>query len=584
MTGGQQAVGLAGIQPLWRGLDSLVWLLMLVDLRIQNYALIEQLELRPSALLNIITGETGAGKSIMLGAIGLLLGNRADSRMLFDTQQKCVIEGQFDISSYQLQDIFEAEDLDYDTQCILRREISPAGKSRAFVNDTPVTLDTLRKIGANLMDIHSQHDTLLLGDAVFQLNLLDLYAGLVPTRAQYSNAYRQFRKLEADLKAVENQIAQANKELDYHSFLLHELEEARLDTEDQEALEQEIKQLEHAEEIKFKLTNALQALTESEYCATGNMKEAAALLGQIAPYADAFGALKQRLDSCLIELHDIADEVETAERGTEGDPARIEELQGRLTVLYQLQRKHQVRDLPGLLLVRDGLRQQVGSVLNLDKEIARLRKDTDGALATVTKRAAQLSDSRRKSFPKFEKELATLLIDLGMPYSRIVVQHSTGQPTTSGTDVVSILFTANKGAQPQTLSKAASGGEFSRLMLCVKYMLADRTALPTIVFDEIDTGISGEIAVKVGRMMQQMAKKHQLVAISHLPQMAAAGDTHYFVYKEDRADRTVSRIRQLSEAERVREIAQMISGANPSENAFQSARELLALRGELLAA
>ncbi|MBC6988341.1 MULTISPECIES: DNA repair protein RecN [Hymenobacter] len=557
---------------------------MLVDLRIKNYALIEQLELRPSALLNIITGETGAGKSIMLGAIGLLLGNRADSRMLFHTERKCVIEGQFNISNYQLQDIFESEDLDYDAQCILRREISPTGKSRAFVNDTPVTLETLRKIGANLMDIHSQHDTLLLGDAVFQLNLLDLYAGLVPTRAQYSNSYRSFRKLEADLKALEAQVVQANKELDYHSFLLNELEEARLDNEDQEALEQEIKQLEHAEEIKFKLAQAYQSLSESEYCATGSMKEAAVLLGQISTYADTFQTLKERLDSCLIELHDIADEVEAAERRTEGDPVRIDELQARLNVLYNLQRKHQVRDTAGLIAVRDELRQKVGSVLNLDKEIARLRKDTDGALNTVKRQAAKLSENRLKAFPKFEKELAALLSDLGMPHSRIVVQHSAGQPTASGTDVVSILFTANKGAQPQTLSKAASGGEFSRLMLCIKYMLADKTALPTIVFDEIDTGISGEIAVKVGRMMQQMAKKHQLVAISHLPQMAAAGDVHYFVYKEDREDRTISRIRELSAEERVREIAQMISGANPSEHAFQSARELLALRGEALAA
>ncbi|WBA42022.1 DNA repair protein RecN [Hymenobacter canadensis] len=552
---------------------------MLIDLRIRNYALIEQLQLQPSALLNIITGETGAGKSIMLGAIGLLLGNRADSRMLFDTDKKCVIEGQFDISSYQLQDIFEAEDLDYDAQCILRREISPAGKSRAFVNDTPVTLETLRHIGANLMDIHSQHDTLLLGDAVFQLNLLDLYAGLVPTRGQYSNAYRQYRKLEADLKTLQDQVAQANKELDYHSFLLTELEDARLDNERQDELEQEVKELEHAEEIKYKLTHALQSLTESEYCATSGMKEAATLLGQIASYSEQARELKLRLDSCLIELHDIADEIEAAERRTEGDPARIDELQGRLNVLYSLQRKHQVRDVVALLAVRSDLRDKVSSVLNLDRQITRLRRDADAALATVTKQATRLSEARRKVFPKFEKELAALLADLGMPNSRIVVQHQESAPATSGIDVVSILFTANKGAQPQTLSKAASGGEFSRLMLCIKYMLADKTALPTIVFDEIDTGISGEIAVKVGRMMQQMAKKHQLIAISHLPQMAAAGDAHYFVYKEDRADRTVSRIRQLSQEERIQEIAQMISGANPSQHAYHSARELLALRG-----
>ncbi len=552
---------------------------MLVDLRIENYALIERLDLRPSPLLNIITGETGAGKSIMLGAIGLLLGNRADSRMLFNTERKCVIEGQFDIANYQLQDIFEAEDLDYDAACILRREISPTGKSRAFVNDTPVTLEALRKIGANLMDIHSQHDTLLLGDAVFQLNLLDLYGGLVPLRTQYGNAYRQYRKLEADLKSAEDQVAQASKELDYNSFLLGELDDASLDNEDQEALEQEVKQLEHAEEIKYKLTQAFNSLTESEYCAAGSIKDASVLLGQVAGYADQLKELKQRLDSCLFELRDIAEEVEAAERRTEGDPARAEEVQSRLNTFYTLQRKHQVRDLAALIEKRELLRQKVGSVLNLDKEISRLRKDTDGALAAVTKQGSKLSESRRKMFPKFEKELSTLLADLGMPHARIVVEHRAGPPTASGIDVVSILFTANKGAAPQTLSKAASGGEFSRLMLCIKYMLADKTALPTIVFDEIDTGISGEIAVKVGRMMQQMAQKHQLVAISHLPQMAAAGDTHYFVYKEDRADRTISRIRELSQEERIKEIAHMIAGAKPSENAFQSARELLALRG-----
>ena len=554
---------------------------MLVDLRIKNYALIEQLELRPSPLLNIITGETGAGKSIMLGAIGLLLGNRADSKMLFDNAHKCVIEGQFDIANYQLQDIFEAEDLDYDAQCILRREISPMGKSRAFVNDTPVTLDALRKIGANLMDIHSQHDTLLLGDAVFQLNLLDLYAGLVPQRTHYSSAFRQYRKLEADLTTLEAQAAEASKALDYNSFLLSELDEARLDGEDQEVLEQEIKQLENAEEIKYKLSQALHGLRDGESCATGIMKDATLLLGQVAAFSENFKELRLRLDSVLIELHDIADEVEAAERRTEGDPARAEELQQRLNVIYTLQRKHQVRDLPGLLNLREELRQKVGSVLNLDKEIARLRRDAETALTAVTKQGNKLTEARKKSFPRFEKELSLLLADLGMPHARIVVDHRNGPPAVSGLDVVNILFSANKGAQPQTLSKAASGGEFSRLMLCIKYMLADKTALPTIVFDEIDTGISGEIAVKVGRMMQQMARKHQLVAISHLPQMAAAGDVHYFVYKEDRADRTVSRIRELNTEDRIREIAQMIAGAKPSENAFQSARELLALRGEV---
>jgi DNA repair protein RecN (Recombination protein N) len=550
---------------------------MLTDLRIKNYALIEKLEMNPSPLLNIITGETGAGKSIMLGAIGLLLGNRADTRLLFNAEEKCVVEGVFDISAYNMQEVFSAEDLDYDTACILRREIAPSGKSRAFVNDTPVTLDTLRRIGTFLMDIHSQHDTLLLGDPAFQLNIIDLYASNQALKETYAQAFRRFKKLETGYKSLEQQLAQAQKELDYHSFLLHELEEAKLQTGEQEQLEEELKQLEHAEEIKLKLSQALQYLTESEVNVSLALKDTTNLLGQLAAYADAYKGLQERLESCRIELDDIAAEIETAERNTEADPQRVDVVNDRLTVLYTLQRKHQVRDVAELLDVQRDLQAKVGRVLDLDSAIEQTRKEMEEAQTQVKKLAAGLSESRQQVFAPFEAELHALLADLGMPNARTVIQHREGQPAATGTDEISILFSANKGTAPQTLSKAASGGEFSRLMLCVKYLLADKTALPTIVFDEIDTGISGEIAVKVGRMMQQMAKKHQLIAISHLPQMAAQGDAHYFVYKEDRTDRTVSRIKKLSKEERISEIAQMIAGANPSVNAYQSARELLAL-------
>ncbi|QMU27406.1 DNA repair protein RecN [Adhaeribacter radiodurans] len=550
---------------------------MLVNLRIKNYALIEQLELQPSPLLNIITGETGAGKSIMLGAIGLLLGNRADTKVLFNNEEKCVVEGIFDISSYQLEELFTNEDIDYDSQCILRREITPTGKSRAFINDTPVTLDALRTIGANLMDIHSQHDTLMLGDTAFQLNIVDLYAGNNAVKEQYQNTYRQYKKLESDYKKLESQLAQAQKELDYNTFLLNELEEAKLVEDEQEELETLLKQLEHAEEIKLKLSQALQYLSESEYNVAVSLKDAAYLLNQVTPYGDHFQELKERIDSCLIEINDIAAEVETAERKTEADPEKAEQTQERLTLIYNLQRKHQARDNAELLQLQAELQQKVSSVLNLDESISRTKKQMDNAYELVAELAGQLSDSRQTVFSKFQDEIHALLAELGMPNARIVFQHVTGSPTATGIDVISILFSANKGSAPQTLSKAASGGEFSRLMLCVKYLLADKTALPTIIFDEIDTGISGEIAVKVGKMMQQMAKKHQLIAISHLPQMAAQGDAHYFVFKEDRADRTISRIRKLSEEERVKEIATMIAGANPSNHAFQSARELLAL-------
>ncbi|MBB6610868.1 DNA repair protein RecN [Pontibacter sp. Tf4] len=559
---------------------------MLIDLKIKNYALIEQLEMHPSPVLNIITGETGAGKSIMLGAIGLLLGNRADTKLLFNQDQKCVIEGVFDISQYNLQEIFTAEDLDFDNTCILRREISPSGKSRAFVNDTPVTLDVIRKIGENLMDVHSQHDTLQLGDTSYQLNILDIYAGntsldiyagnLSYLKA-YSETYRTYKKLESDYKKLEDQLAQSQKELDYNTFLLNEFEEANLQAEEQEALEEELKQLENAEDIKLKLTQAVQSLTESDFNITSALKDTSYLIGQLAQFSQKYEELKSRVDSALIELNDIAGELEDAERKTEADPQRTLEVQERLNMIYTLQRKHQVQTIAELLAIQEELSAKVGNVLNLDTAIAKTKKEMDAAYQEVLKKAKELSDRRQASFAKFEQELHNLVADLGMPNARIVIQHKEAQPSATGTDEISILFSANKGAQPQTLVKAASGGEFSRLMLSVKYMLADKTALPTIVFDEIDTGISGEVAVKVGRMMQQMAQKHQIIAISHLPQIAAQGDYHYFVYKEDREDRTISRIKQLNEEERVNEIAHMIAGANPSANAYQSAKELLSL-------
>ena len=559
---------------------------MLVDLKIKNYALIQQLEMHPSPLLNIITGETGAGKSIMLGAIGLLMGNRADSKLLFNQQEKCVIEGVFDISSYNLQEVFAAEDLDFDNQCILRREISPSGKSRAFVNDTPVTLDVMRSIGDNLMDIHSQHDTLQLGDTSYQLNILDVYAGNTSLDIyagnttylkDYNEAYRHFKKLESAYRKLQDQLAQSQKELDYHSFLLNELDEAKLEAEEQDALEAELKELENAEDIKLKLTQAVQYLTESEFNITSALKDTAYLVGQLAQFSSKYEELRSRTESCMIELVDIAGELEDAERKTEADPARASEVQERLNVLYTLQRKHQVKTVSELLAIQEELEQKVNSVLNIDASIAETKKAMAAAEQVVLEKATLLSERRKSVFGKFEQELYSLLAELGMPNARIVIQHNATPPSATGTDEISILFSANKGATPQSLVKAASGGEFSRLMLSVKYMLADKTALPTIVFDEIDTGISGEVAVKVGRMMQQMAQKHQIIAISHLPQIAAQGNSHYFVYKHDLEERTVSRVRKLDAEERVNEIAHMIAGANPSANAYQSAKELLSL-------
>lgn len=552
---------------------------MLADLRIDNYALIEHLHLKPSGRLTIITGETGAGKSIMLGAIGLLLGNRADSKLLFNQKAKCVVEGTFDVGHHpEVVAIFRAEDLDLedDGLAILRREVTPTGKSRAFVNDTPVTLETLRRISEHLVDIHSQHDTLLLGNEEYQLSLLDAYAGLLPLRHQYQAAFQAFRKAETDVKRLESQLAQQQRELDFNSFLLSELEEARLADGEQEELEEELKVLENAEEIKGKLTQAADALTDGEYAASGNLKGVVTLLGQLAGFADTYAALRERLQSALIEVNDIADELSQAERRTEADPKRLAVVEERLNVLYSLQRKHAVRTTAELISVRDGLRGRVGNVQELEHTLDATRTALKTAKADVQRVGKSLSDGRKEAFPKFEQETRDLLAELGMPNARLVVRHeATPAPQPSGLDSVGLLFTANRGSQPQTLAKAASGGEFSRLMLAVKYLLAQKTALPTIIFDEIDTGISGEVALKVARLLRQMAGKHQCLAITHLPQMAAAGDLHYFVYKEETPERTISRLKILGKEERVQEIAQMIGGATPGKAAVQSAKELL---------
>lgn len=552
---------------------------MLADLRIDNYALIEHLHLKPSGRLTIITGETGAGKSIMLGAIGLLLGNRAETRLLFNDKAKCVVEGTFDVGHHpEVVEIFKAEDLDLEADglAILRREFTPAGKSRAFINDTPVTLDVLRRIGEHLVDIHSQHDTLLLGSEDYQLSLLDAYASLLPVRERYQAAFRALRKAEGSVKSLEEQLARGQRELDYNAFLLNELEEARLTNGEQEELEEELKVLENAEEIKAKLIQIASALTDDEYAAAGTLKTAVNLLGQLATYADSYGELRSRLQSALIEVNDIASEVELVANRTEADPARLTTIEERLNLLFTLQRKHSVRATADLIALREELRGKVGNVQALEEELEKARRLLKEGQAAVRSVGQELSAGRKEAFPRFEQETRDLLVDLGMPNARLVVQHTAApQPLPSGLDTVSLLFTANRGAQPQPLAKAASGGEFSRLMLAVKYLLAQKTALPTIIFDEIDTGISGEVALKVARLLRQMASHHQCIAITHLPQMAAAGDLHYFVYKEETPERTVSRLRTLSKDERVTEIAQMIGGASPGKAAVQSAKELL---------
>lgn len=550
---------------------------MLKNLIIKNYALIRELEMQPSRELNIITGETGAGKSIMLGAVGLLLGKRADTKALYDEEIKCVIEGVFGIAQYtNLKQLFEEEGLDYEEESIIRREISPSGKSRAFVNDTPVTLDILKRIGSFLMDVHSQHDTLLLGSNAYQLDLLDAFAGNKALKEEYGVAYRSYKKAAITCQRLQEEALEMRKEADYNSFLLQELEAARLEGLKQQEMEEALEKLENAEEIKLKLGGMVQAMEYAEPLAiNSSLYGVFTELKQIGRYSEKYRQLAERLNSCVIELKDLCRELESEEQEIELDEEKTMLLQERLASLFNLQQKHGVSEVEALLKIQQELQVKVSRVQNLDEEISLAQQELELKEQEMLAAAARLSESRQQIFDRFVGEVSVLLQDLGMPDARLIVEHRQVAPQTTGTDEVSILFSANKGVDPQVLRQVASGGEFSRLMFCVKFVLADKTALPTIVFDEIDTGISGEIALKMVRMMQVMARNHQVISISHLPQIAARGNAHYFVYKDNSLARTFSRIKKLNEEERVEEIAKMIGGAKPSTTAFQSARELM---------
>lgn len=551
---------------------------MLAHLLIKNYALIDQLELNPDRELNIVTGETGAGKSIMLGAIGLLLGNRADTRVLYNPEQKCVIEGSFGVSGYQIERIFEEEELDFSDTCIVRREISVSGKSRAFVNDTPVNLETLRRVTSQMMDIHSQHDSVLLGSNEYQLEIVDTYAQDDNLLRQYRLDYQDYRSKRTAYEQLQAEASAMRKEFDYNNFLYEELSRAQLQADEQETLEQELNILENAEEIKERLQLAYEYLDNSEQSVIDYLKSAVGNLTYISKLSDQYEQLLQRAQSSLIELRDLADEISSEQDTVEIDDARAETIRERLNLLYQLQTKHQVSDVPALIALRNELGQKVSTVLNLDDALATAKTQTEAARAQLQISADELSKARHAVLRPIEEEIGNLLHDLGMPNASLSIQAETGKPSSTGIDTISFLFSANKGIKPQQLKNVASGGEFSRLMMAIKYILATKRSLPTIIFDEIDTGVSGEIAIKMGNMMRDMAHSHQIIAITHLHQIAGQGNAHYFVYKDHSSSKTVSRIKKLSFDERVNEIAQMIGGKNPSASALKNAREILKQR------
>lgn len=550
---------------------------MLKRLTIQNYALIQSLEMNPSERLNIITGETGAGKSIMLGAVGLLLGNRADTKVLLDVEDKCIIEGSFNISEYNLSHLFEEEDLDYDNETVIRREITPSGKSRAFVNDTPVTLDVLKKLGQHLMDVHSQNETLQLGASEFQLGIIDAFAGMHKLAEEYSISYKDYKEKERYYRKLVIEGDNLQKDADYNAFLLDELAKLNLVEGEQEPLEEELKVLENAEDIKQKLHEALGALNDMEFGALDRLQIVRNNLKLLSGYGTEFEKLNEHFERAYIELKELVRDIESEEDAVEVDFERTEQVQQRLSTIYQLQKKHSVTTVEDLIQIQKELEDKNFAAGHLEEALEKANEDMKEAEEHALELAQQLSVNRIAATEPFSQSIQDLLATLGMPDATISIKAENKPLGPNGIDDIIVLFSANKGLAPQPLKQVASGGEFSRLMFCIKYLLADKTALPTIVFDEIDTGISGEIALKMGDMMRQMAQNHQVVAISHLPQIAAKGDTHYFVYKDNSSHRAISNIRKLTSDQSTEAIAKMIGGDNPSESAFISARELMSL-------
>lgn len=552
---------------------------MLRSLYIQNYALIEKLDIGFDSGFSVITGETGAGKSIILGAIGLLLGQRADVKSIRKGASKCIIEARFDVSAYGMQPFFEANELEYEDECILRRELYASGKSRAFINDTPASLAQMKELGELLIDVHSQHQNLLLNKEGFQLNVLDLLAHDEAELAAYQRLYNDWRQARQDLEALVARAEQSRADEDYIRFQLEQLEEANLTDGEQEELEQEAEMLTHAEDIKAGLYRAGQALNADEGGVLEALKDCQnTMMGLRSVFAPA-GELADRLDSVYIELKDISQEVADKEEEVEFNPARLDEVNARLNLIYSLQQKHRVDTVKALLSLQENYALQLSAITSSDEDIARLEAQVKELFSQVTTQAQVLTEARTRAAREVERQMAARLVPLGMPNVRFQVEMGVRkEPGVHGADTVNFLFSANKNGVLQNISSVASGGEIARVMLSVKAMIAGAVKLPTIVFDEIDTGVSGEIADRMADIMQEMGDNdRQVISITHLPQIAARGRAHYKVYKEDNEVETNSHIRRLTDDERVEELAHMLSGATLTEAALNNARALLKL-------
>lgn len=548
---------------------------MLKSLSIQNYALIDQLLMKPSSGLSMITGETGAGKSIMLGAVGLLLGNRADTKVLLFEDKKCIVEGIFDISEYGLEEFFNQENLDFEPQCIIRREISPGGKSRSFINDTPVLLDSLKFLGSKLMDVHSQHDTLQLGSGAYQLNLIDGFARSQEERKEYFTHFKSYKKAQKTFQELQQKAIDLQKEADFNQFQLEELSSLNLQKGELAELESDQELLENAEEIKLKINEMLNLFEGEQFGIIEGLNQVKQGLDSLRRLAHKYDPLMERFQSLFIDLKDLSETLETEESGVEVDFEKLDLVRERLSKIYQLQKKHGVSTVEELMTLERDLADKVFQFQNLDETLSEAKAQLGKAEEAVLKSGKNLSKKRSSCFASFQKEMESLLADLGMENAKLKVEQISTEPTSTGMDDIELLFSANKGSSLQPLKKVASGGEFSRLLFAIKYLMADKMALPTLIFDEIDTGISGEVALQMVRMMKEIAENHQVICITHLPQVAGKGDVHFFVYKDNSSQKTISKIKELNSEERVIELAKMIGGANPSSSALESAKELL---------
>lgn len=545
---------------------------MLNSLHIENYVLIKKLDLNFESGFSVITGQTGAGKSILLGALNLVLGARADLKSIKEGAEKCIIEAVFDIANYNIRDFFEANDLDYSTECILRREVSASGKSRLFINDTPVNTSILRTLADQLIDIHSQHENLLLRDNNFQLGVLDITAKNQELLDNYKNLYKSHLQISKTIETLEEELSKGKEELDYLQFQFNQLEESKLVESEDTDIETELTILEHANDIKHALLEAENTLS-TDTGVLAMLKSIENTLSSVSKYSTYCEEIVSRVSSCTIELKDIASELYNESEKVDSDPERLEYLTERRDLIYSLCQKHRVKTVAELIEIRDELEQKISLIDNSDEEIEKLKQERDNIYKNLLAEADKISKRRKNQALEIEKSLVEQLAALGMPNTQVkfeITPHNS--PISTGIDKVELLFSSNKNKSPQPIDKTASGGEISRVMLCLKYLLANSTSLPTLIFDEIDTGISGEAADLTAKMLKKMSSNVQIISISHLPQIAAKASTHYFVEKSGESETTVTK---LNAEERVTAIARMLSGSTLSDAAIKNAQALL---------